>query len=84
MCQLHRVLALIVTKILARVTKYRKVRSAGSWDSLQLQLINCFDTLAAERLLCNSTGIHYTSFSIIMLYSELVHFAAPRVCWSVY
>jgi len=42
------------------------------------------NTLATEPLHANSTGLHYTTFNIIMQYTNSEHTTAPSVCWYVY
>ena len=42
------------------------------------------NTLAAELLCGNSPGLHYTTFSSIIQYTDSAHLTAPPVCWYVY
>ena len=60
-----------------------------SYGSVQVvpslgQFVHLIKTLATELLRGNSTGLRYTTFSIIIQYADSVHLTAPTVCLYVY
>ena len=54
------------------------------WTFALNQVPVIINTLAAEPLHANSTGLPYTTFNIITQYADSAHITAPSVCWHVY
>ena len=48
-------------------------RNSVSDPNPKFIVFKIFNTLTIELLLLNSTGLHYTTFSIVMHYTEVVH-----------
>ena len=72
-----------VLALTCRRVSYNYADFGGFQLRVVLSLL-CINTLAAELPGSNSTGLRYTTFSIIMQHAYSVYLTAPSVCRYVY